>query len=77
MPCRPAGQLLAFKQHDIVPANLGEVIGNRTTDNTATDNDDLRLFGEFSHEITPSFLRYRDHRPGAPALFQRAVRPAA
>jgi hypothetical protein len=53
------------------------VIGNGAANNAATDDDDFRLFGKFSHYITPSFLRYRHHMPDAPAPFQPAVRPAA
>ena len=45
MPCRPAGQLLAFQQDHVVPTDLGQVICNRTADDTATDDDDFCLFG--------------------------------
>ena len=45
MPCRAAGQLLAFQQDHVVPTDLGQVICNRTADDTATDDDDFCLFG--------------------------------
>ena len=40
MPGRAACQLLALQQHDIAPAEPGEVIGDGASRDTATDNDD-------------------------------------
>ena len=76
MPCCPAGQLLAFQQHNIIPTDFGQVIGNGAADNAAANNDDPRLFGKFSHYIIPSSLRYRHHMRDALTPFQHAARPA-
>ena len=46
MPCGAAGQLPAFQQHDIGPARLGEVIGDRTAGDTAADDDRAGLGGK-------------------------------
>ena len=43
MPGRPTGQLLALQQNNIVPANLGQVIGNRAANNATTDDYDFML----------------------------------
>jgi hypothetical protein len=39
MPGRAAGQLLAFEQHDVGPAELGQVIGHRAAGDAAADDD--------------------------------------
>ncbi len=46
VPGRATGQLLAFEQHDILPAELGEVVGDGTADDTAADDHDLRAAGK-------------------------------
>ena len=38
MPCRAACQLLAFQHNDIRNTSLGQVVGNRTTLYTTTNN---------------------------------------
>ena len=42
VPRRAGGQLLAFEQHDVGPAGLGEVVEHAGADDTAADDDDLR-----------------------------------
>ena len=42
VPRRSRGQLLAFDQHDVGPAGLGEVVQHRRADHTAADHHDLR-----------------------------------
>jgi hypothetical protein len=39
VPGRAAGQLLAFQKDDVGPAELGQVIGDRTAGDAATDDD--------------------------------------
>ena len=39
MPGGAAGQLLALEQHDVGPAELGQVIGDRTAGDAAADDD--------------------------------------
>ena len=39
-----AGQLSRFEQDDIQPV-FGQLVGYRTTFNTATDNDDISILG--------------------------------
>ncbi len=41
VPGRAAGQLLAFQQHDIRPAEFGQVIGEGTSHRATTDDDNL------------------------------------
>ena len=41
MPCGARGELFAFKQSDVGDAVLGQVIGNRTADNSSTDDHDI------------------------------------
>ena len=38
MPCGATGQLFALEQHDIGPAQLGQMIGHRTTRDAAADD---------------------------------------
>ena len=49
VPGCAAGQLLSFEQYDVAPAELGEVVGNRTADNAATDDDDIGTFRQVRH----------------------------
>jgi hypothetical protein len=44
MPCGARGQLLAFQQHNVFPAHLGQMIGDRGT-RDATANYDGTGFG--------------------------------
>ena len=60
MPCRATSKLFAFKQHNILPAKLSEVIGDRTANHTTTNDYGARLCGN-AHETTPSSLHYPDH----------------
>ena len=45
VPGGAAGQFLALKQHHILDAGLGEVIGHRHTNDAATDDDHLTAIG--------------------------------
>src|SRR5262245_10322357 len=49
MPGGTACELLALEQHDIAPAELRQVIGDRATDNTATDDDSLCPSWQLAH----------------------------
>ena len=46
VPCRAAGQLLALQQHDVGPAELGEMIGDGAARDAAADDDDAGLGGQ-------------------------------
>ena len=39
MPGRAGGELLALKQHDVGPAELGQMIGDGAAGDAATDDD--------------------------------------
>src|ERR1041385_6314002 len=57
MPGRAGGELLALEEHDIGPAQLGEVVQDRGANHTTADDDHLR--GRFHRGIPPSnFSRY-------------------
>ena len=43
MPGRAAGQPPALQQHDVAPAELGQMIGDRTAGDPAPDDDDTRV----------------------------------
>ncbi len=62
MPGCPAGQLLAFQQHDIFPSELGQVIGHRTADDTAADNHHTGLGGKFHVFVSCQFGQNRTLR---------------
>ena len=49
VPCGAAGQALAFQHHHIAPAQLRQVIGYRTADNPATNNDNTRSLRKINH----------------------------
>ena len=44
MPGRAGGQLLALQQHDVGPAELGQVIGDRAAGDAAADDDGAGLW---------------------------------
>ena len=49
MPCRARGQLLALEQHDVGPAELGQMIGDRAAGDAAADDDGARLGRKVAH----------------------------
>ena len=49
MPCGARGQLFAFQQDNILPAQFGQVIGHGTAHHAATDNDHTGLLGNVIH----------------------------
>ena len=51
VPSAAAGQFRLFKQHNIVPAFMCEMVRKATAHDTAAHNDDLRVGREilFSH----------------------------
>ena len=54
VPRRAAGQLLAFKKNDVFPSFFRKVIRHRTTVDTATNNDNLRMLRKrLFHFINP------------------------
>jgi len=46
VPGGPAGQGVALQEHDVVPAQLGEVVGDAGADDATTDDDDLCPLGD-------------------------------
>ena len=44
MPCRSGRQLLSLYQYDISPAQFGQVIEHRGTDNTAANYNHSSMF---------------------------------
>ena len=53
MPGRAAGQLSAFQQNDIGPAQLGQVIGNRAAGHSAANDDGACLVRKIGHVPNP------------------------
>ena len=49
MPCRTGRQLVAFQQNHITPAQFGQMIKYRTTNDTATDYNCLSMGPHFRH----------------------------
>src|SRR5262249_37058874 len=49
VPGGAAGELLALEQQHVLPAELGQVIGERAADDAAADDDDLGVGGELGH----------------------------
>ena len=60
VPGRAAGQLLAFQQHDVCPAGLGQMIRDRAAGHAASDNDNAGMGGQRHGN-----LRQWDGRPRA------------
>jgi hypothetical protein len=40
MPGGSRSETIPLKEHDIAPAHMGQVVGNRSSDDAATDDDD-------------------------------------
>ncbi len=53
----PAGQLLAFQQHDVRPAQFRQVVGDGTADDAAADDDDAGMGGQVRHDVGSGLLR--------------------
>jgi hypothetical protein len=53
MPGRAGGQLALFQKNDICLVIAGKMIGRRTTDDAATDNDDLGPVRECHDDVFP------------------------
>ena len=53
MPCRARGQFVTLQQDHIIPAGLGQMIGNRGANSPAPDNQcfDLRFHSRLSTEF--------------------------
>ena len=50
VPGRAAGQALALQQHDVALAELGQMVGDRSADHAAADDDDFGVRGQgFCH----------------------------
>ncbi|ENN89879.1 hypothetical protein RHSP_80128 [Rhizobium freirei PRF 81] len=72
MPGRPGCQLGALEQHHVLPAEFRQVIEHRTSDDTATDDDDLGMAFHlgipcFRHEAAGCL-------PARPTAFMRKPR---
>ena len=58
VPGGTAGQLVLLEQHDILPAQFGEVIRNAAANNAAPNDDDLGFFGKIGiHYGTGVYVR--------------------
>ncbi len=57
VPCGAGGELLAFQEHDITPAQRGQVIGHGTADGAATDDDDAGMGGKGHGYMAPNLAR--------------------
>ena len=55
VPGGSAGKLVLFKQHDIFPAEFGQMIGDAAPDDTATDDDDFGLCGHIGMLVHTAF----------------------
>ena len=53
VPSGAGSQLLALQQNHILPAQLGQMIGHRTSDHTTADNDHAGLVGKIAHLMSP------------------------
>ena len=60
VPGRAGGQFRAFQQHDIGPAELGQVVENTATGNAAADDDCLRVG---FHDAGPAGKNLSIHSP--------------
>ena len=45
MPRGAGSEFMLFQEHNITDTELGEVVSDRTADNTAADDDDPRASG--------------------------------
>jgi hypothetical protein len=52
MPGRPAGQFAAFQNDDILPPQLGKMIGDRTANDATAYYDDMGLRGKWLGQST-------------------------
>ena len=43
MPGRPVSQTALFKNQDILFAHAGQLVGNRATDDSPSDDDDFSI----------------------------------
>ena len=59
VPGRAAGELLAFQEDHVAPAELGQVIGDGATDHTPADDDGARGGGRWSGERHARSLSFR------------------
>ena len=58
MPRRAGGQLFALKQNDISPAELGQMIGDGTAGDAATNDDGPCLGRNNQAVLTPLLERF-------------------
>ena len=82
VPGCAAGQLLAFQQDDVGPAQFRQMIRDRTAGDAATDDDGAGLRGEVGHGVRPSAGRCPGPRGGRRAArwrggVRRRYRPPA
>ena len=49
MPGGAARELLALEQHDVAPAELGQMVGDGAADDAAADDDDPGVLGKIGH----------------------------
>ena len=53
VPGGAGGELLAFKQDHVFPAELGQMVGDGAADDAAADDDDAGLGGKVGHDRFP------------------------
>ena len=73
VPGGATGQLLALEKNNIGPAKLAKMVGNRTADHPAPDDDSACLCRNI-HGTTPSSVNCRDHREHRPRQARRGAR---
>ncbi len=49
VPGGAGGELLALQKHDVGPAELGQMIGDRAAGNPAADDDGAGFLGQWAH----------------------------
>ncbi len=59
VPRRAAGQLVLFQQHDVLPSEFGEMIGNAAPDDATADDDDFGFGGRRNVHNRERILRTR------------------
>ena len=69
VPRGPRGQPLALQQHDVGPAELGQVVGDAAADDASADHDHAGPVGQRIRHVVPPVVRAVSVR-----LSERSVR---
>src|SRR5262249_10536241 len=68
MPRRAAAQPALLEQHDVLPAELGEMVGGRAAHDAAADDDDAGVGGKIVHSRPEKAAWYMRRISGTPAF---------